>query len=127
MHFKKLFPSRYLRAVEFDDGELAVVIDRMDFEMVGQGNDAEEKPILYFSGMNQGLVLNVTNAETLADIHGDDSDNWPGKAITLFRTKVRFGKDRVDAIRVRPPAAPADNAVTPSSADTLDKEAEVLF
>ena len=52
MHFKKLFPSRYLRAVDFDDGELAVVIDRMEFEMVGQGSDAEEKPVLYFSGVN---------------------------------------------------------------------------
>ena len=128
MHYKKMFPSRYLRAVDFEDSEKDLVIHRIEFEMFGQGTDAEEKSVLYFAGISQGLVLNLTNSESIADLHGDDVDGWPGNPVTLYQTKVKFRKDRVDAIRIRATAGQNGQKETsqPDEADSED-EADGIF
>jgi hypothetical protein len=105
MNFKKLFPSKYLKAVDLD-GDTPVTIDFMRVEVVGQGSDADEKPVLYFKGKGQGLVMNVTNGTAIAAIAGEDTDLWPGTEIVLYATMVQFGSKMVDAIRVKAAARP---------------------
>lgn len=62
----------------------------------------EEKPVLLFKGVEKGLVLNKTNATRIADQHGDETDLWVGKRITLTTESVTaFGKTQW-AIRVKP-------------------------
>lgn len=99
--FKKLFPGKYLKAADLDGEDRPLVIERLVVEWIGQGADAEEKPVLFFEGEDQGLVLNVTNAATIAELHGEDTDDWPGRTIVLYPTRVQFGAKVVDAIRVR--------------------------
>ena len=69
----------------------------------------EKKPILYFEetkakaepGKEKRLVLNKTNAMTIAKMHGHETDDWKGKRITLFPTTVEAFGQTVDCIRVR--------------------------
>jgi hypothetical protein len=54
-------------------------------EMIGD----DERPILYFGGKEKGLALNKTNANTIANVFGDDTEDWRGGEIVLFETTVR--------------------------------------
>lgn len=109
MNIASAFPSKYLKAAELE-GDTVFTIDRVEIENVApQGKPVEEKPVLYFAEDERGLVLNKTNSETIASIHGGETDEWSGKQITLFATEVDFQGKQVLAIRVRmkrnPPAA----------------------
>ncbi len=103
-------------------------------EELGQGKDKEKKPVLYFEKGPKGLVLNVTNANTITKVYGDDTANWAGKPVEIYPTQTEFKGDMVDAIRVRVPdagpgpsaPAPAPATSTPAAApmadDNLDDE-----
>ena len=125
-NFQKLFPSKYVKAVDLDGEELDVVIDRLAVEWIGEGNDATEKPVLYFRNHDQGLVLNKTNATLIAETYGEDTDGWVGKPITLYPTQVQFGAKMVDCIRVKNGKhSPAKKAATapPKGSDDIDVDA----
>jgi hypothetical protein len=96
-----MFPSKYFKASDCEDGELTLTIDSLRRELIGQGSQAEEKYVLYFEGEDRGLVLNKTNSTTIARLHGEDTNDWIGKQITLFATEVPFQGEVVDALRVR--------------------------
>jgi hypothetical protein len=107
-----MYPSRYLKAGDFEDGDATLTIADIRQERIGQGRDADDKWIVYFEEEEKGLVLNKTNSNSIAKLHGDDTDDWIGKEITLFATEVQFQSEMVEAIRIRskPPrrkAAPA--------------------
>lgn len=98
MNINGAFPSKYLKAADLGHTQPTVTIDRVEIE---QMQDDEPKPVLYFQGKDKGLVLNKTNSNTITDILGsDETDDWAGKRIRLFVTKVEFQGRRVDAIRV---------------------------
>jgi hypothetical protein len=69
--------------------------------MAEVGQDQQEKPVVYFQGIEPGMVLNKTNATSIAKLLGNDTDAWEGKAIGLFTTEVDFSGQQVLAIRVR--------------------------
>jgi hypothetical protein len=107
MRISSVFTSQYLKATDLPPGRDAhVIIERVDEADMGSG---EMKLVAYFLGKQKGLVLNRTNAETLADALGDESDNWAGAQVTLFTTRVSYNGQMRDAIRVRAQrrAAPA--------------------
>jgi hypothetical protein len=72
-------------------------------EQIGEDN----KPVLYFNDKQKGMVLNKTNAATIANLYGDDTDEWRGEQITLFSAMVSFQGKTVPAIRVKPPSRKA--------------------
>ena len=65
-----------------------------------------KKPILTFSGTDKTWAANKTNRTQIALAYGDEMDNWIGKTIILYPTKVSFGDKMVEATRVRTPVAP---------------------
>jgi hypothetical protein len=95
------FPSKYLKAADLDGRDVTLTIGSISVEQMEE-NGSETKPVVNFSDHpNQGLVLNKTNATTIADLHGEDTDHWAGKQITLFPTTCEsFGK-MVACIRIR--------------------------
>jgi hypothetical protein len=117
MRFSQQFrsKSKYLRAADID-GDTPVVIARVAEEEVGR--DRERKPILYFRGMQKGLVVNMTNANRLIAAFGDEMDDWTGATITLFTAIVPFGGEEVPAIRVRVDSNPAPKHPTPPKTKT---------
>jgi len=108
MRMSDAFPSNYMKASDLR-GDTVVTIDRVEMEIVGQGRQAEKKPVVYFRQHDKGLVLNKTNANTIAKIAGsEEMDEWGGRRITLWPTDVESGGELVMGIRVRlvnPPGA----------------------
>lgn len=95
--------SNTLKASDLPPGrEVPVIISGMaEAEFDGENGAKSKKLVLKFQGKEKGLALNKTNATTIAAAYGPDSDHWTGKKIFLYSTKVDFGGQMVDAIRVR--------------------------
>lgn len=103
------FAGRFLKAnVDVhEDQPLNVTISEVTEELVGVGRDAENKLIVWFRELDKGLVLNKTNATTIANLYGPETDDWAGKRITLFWAVTEYQGKPCDSIRVRS-KAPAD-------------------
>lgn len=101
MRVSDAFPSKWLSAADLGGRNVQVVIDRVEMESVAKGEPP--KPVLYFKGKNKGLVLNKTNAKTIAHEYGDDTDDWRDCEIVLFEVMTEFQGNPVEAIRVRRP------------------------
>ena len=100
MKVDEMFPTKYLSASDLGGKKHQLTCDVIVTEAIGQ--EQQQKPVLYFKGTQKGLVLNKTNATIIAEQHGSDSEEWNGKSIVLYPTKVEFGGKMVDAIRVEP-------------------------
>jgi hypothetical protein len=99
---KAQFPSKYLKAADLEGKEVPVKIREFKLENVaGEGRPPENKPVAYFEGKDKGVVLNKTNADTLALLFGDDTDLMVGQTVVLFPTTVSFQGKTVDAIRMK--------------------------
>jgi hypothetical protein len=109
MDINSCFPGSYLKAQDLQGRTVTVKIDRVQVEVVGD----EEKPVAYFMGKDKGLVLNKTNAGTIAVLHGPETDQWIGREVKLYPTKVQFQGGMVDAIRIRvePPDVAEDSEI----------------
>lgn len=103
-HIALLFPSRYLCAADLRGKDVTVVIESIAprDELVRIGGGKEHKPVMKFKGKEKALVLNRTNAKAIAKLYGNEVLAWIGKSITIYPTTATFGKEQVEAIRVRP-------------------------
>lgn len=102
------FPSTYLKAADLQGRHCAATMGRVLMEEIG----GEHKPVLYFQGHERGIVLNKTNSSIIAEMYGDETDDWEGKKIVIYPARVEFQGKIVDAIRVKleavqPPVAAA--------------------
>lgn len=127
MRIGQAFPSKYLKASDLPEGQfIGVTIDRVQVENVaGNGQAEEDKPVLYFVGKEKGLVLNRTNSQAIADVFGDETDDWTGKRILIYATETLFQGTMKPCIRVKvqkgkpapaPSAAPKPAAPKPTPA-----------
>ena len=98
MDINKAFPSPWIRACDLDDKK-DLVLEIADCKMEEVGDD--NKPVVYFAGIDAGLVLNKTNSNTIVDLYGAETTAWVGKKIALFPTQTEFGGKAVECIRVR--------------------------
>ncbi len=109
------FPSKYLKADDFDaDTTLTVSGVEMDTLKNKKGED-EQKPICYFEETDKGLVLNKTNWDAIAKQHGDESDNWIGKAVILTVIDVDAFGEVKPAIRIKAPRKVSANPIRTSA------------
>lgn len=123
MHIDEMFPSPFVKASDLDGREPTVTIARVAYERIkNQDGAEEEKPVVWFVGKEKSLILNKTNATSIAELHGPDTDAWTGKQIKLITARVEaFGK-QADAIRIAPPANNL-NTPTPSMAPNEEQPA----
>lgn len=99
MDINAAFPSNWLKASDLQGRAVRVTIKEVVSEDIGDGH----KPVVYFQKGNKGLVLNKTNALAIAEIYGNDTDNWTGAIVEVFPDKTQFQGRRVDCLRVRVP------------------------
>jgi hypothetical protein len=97
MDIASAFPGKNLKAADLAGKTKTLTIAGVAMQTVGD----DRKPVMTFSDCDQGLVLNKTNSNTIMDIFGGDTDAWAGQRIELYQTKVQFGMEMVDAIRVQ--------------------------
>jgi hypothetical protein len=120
MRIDQLYPSRYLRCADLDGKPMRVTISDITREDI----NGESKVLLSFAEGKQ-LILNKTNARSIARILGDETSAWHGRAIMLVPTVVDFKGDSVDAIRVKP--APARKTAGNNKPSPFDDPIEDTF
>lgn len=115
-----MFPSIYISAYDLRGKHVTLTIKRVVPEEVERQDRKTKRMgkvtayIVYFEKARKGLLLNKTNAKTVAKLYGDESDGWVGHPITLFPTVVQAFGEQADAVRVedRRPPVPAANGNT---------------
>ena len=103
-HVDLLYPSKYLKGADLRGRDVTVTIEMIEprHELARTDNTKEAKPLMRFRGADKGLVLNKTNAKTIASIYGMEVLRWIGQPITLYSAKVSAFGAIHDAVRVRP-------------------------
>jgi hypothetical protein len=101
----------FYKVADFEGGkEVTHTISHLD-EAVQMFD--KEVDILNFSDTARQLQLNVTNAEILLEVFGDDPETWGGKAVTLFLAQYEYKGETKLGIRLKradPAAAEASAA-----------------
>lgn len=114
-HYEALFDKQYLRWFHLQDAPALVRIDKVlhNVDMTLPGGAKTKKPIIHLTLVKgkiedmKPLVLNSTNAKTIALIHGIQPSKWLGKEVVLFRSETEmFDKElrkmrKADCIRIR--------------------------
>lgn len=122
MHVDLLFPSKYLKCADLHGEDLVIELRKLEtkHELKRAGGAVDRKPVfrtdVVIAGESKMWTLNKTNSQTIASMHGPETDNWNGKKITLFPDTTKFAGKTVPCIRVRevvpkqkqPPADPVE-------------------
>jgi hypothetical protein len=98
MKISDAFPSKYLKAEDLEGKHVTVTIEKVNKEEVGPKK--ELKPVISFVNTLKKLVLNKTNAATIAKLYGEETDEWLGKRIILYSKDTEFQGEMVLALRV---------------------------
>ncbi len=124
-------PKDTLQATDLDRGKVYPIVigrhgatreDKPDScamrELRQEDGTKKAKPLMAMEGRKKYLVLNATNFDKLIELTGEeDSCNWIGKRVVLYRTTAKaFGKT-VPAIRIDREGAKAPPADVEHHAD----------
>lgn len=113
MNINEQFPSKYLKSADLKGEVAKVKIKDVIVEEIG----TDRKMVMYFAGKEKGMVLNKTNAVTIGDAYGEDTDTWLGQPIELFSMKVEFNGRMVDGLRIRIPSQRKTANIAPNARD----------
>ena len=96
--------SKWLKAEDLGGKEHELVISEVKLMSVTNRDDhakVDSKIELAFRDREKTLLLNKTNAASIASMHGDDAEGWVEKPVTLYPTQVEYQNKTVNAIRIR--------------------------
>ena len=106
-HYKKLRNTNFLGSWDLPQGkDLVTTITKVENQEVfnPSDNSKEEVVVIELQGIKP-LIANATNCKNIAKAcKSDYIEDWVGKTIALYSTKVKAFGDVVDAVRVRPNA-----------------------
>ena len=106
MKFEEAFKaeSKYLSHEDLKGRDRLVVIESYQHEMIGQGDEAKRKVVIYLQNAPKGWICNPTNGATIASLYGSEMDDWIGREIVLYTDeRIPFQGRLVKGIRVRAP------------------------
>lgn len=84
-------------------------IGKVDEQMVGQGQKAEQKICVFFNEHSKALALNKTNLKRIAELYTTNATNWIGKQVLLYRSTTDWAGKITLCLRVcGPQQAPPD-------------------
>jgi hypothetical protein len=117
------FPSTYLKQSDVGDRRLLLTVDRVEIQDVGQGDQQEQKPCLYFAGHKKAMVLNRGNADAVTEIVGtDEMDDWSGHKVVIYVDRnVTYGGKRVGGLRISAPPNGSKPAPKPKPAPPVEE------
>ena len=88
----------YIKADTLQGREIALTIAGVEQVQYQDGTTA---PALSFQNTDKKLGLNKTNAMRIAELHGEETESWIGKQITIMPDKTEFQGKIVDCVRVK--------------------------
>lgn len=121
-----VYGGDYLKAEDLPEhARVLVRVESVAVVEIGkEGEEKQKKLAVRFVGKEKLLLLNVTNANMLAEIaQSRDYDTWPGKHALLYRTMVDFAGKRVPALRLDHYAPTPSSAIPPKPAPPVWKPA----
>ena len=98
--------GHYLKKEDLPDPVNAELLWVKEEKVTAHGKDATTRLVAYFEGLSKGLVLNMSNCETLLEMTGiDDPNEWKDVALQLYvDPDVTYGGKKIGGIRIRKPA-----------------------
>jgi hypothetical protein len=93
--------SPLLKAPDLGDDQTATAtIEKVYEEKLPQTGDTI---MIKFKTYDKSLALNKTNTKTLVGLFGDETDDWTGKVVTLYKVLVNnpTTKKETESLRVR--------------------------
>jgi hypothetical protein len=97
--FDDLYGSRFLSVADLKDDEPRLKIGKVEVaELREKNGTTKRKYVVFFEGVEKGLVINKTNATKLADAYGKQPSRWIGQIVQLYTEETPYGK----GVRVRP-------------------------
>jgi hypothetical protein len=104
-HWRNMMSSDKLHAADLMGKDATVVIETVkqgEYPDLVDSSKKILKPDLYFKGKKKPLGLNSTNARAIAKLLGSpNTEQWVGKAITLYPTVTRAFGEEHECIRIR--------------------------
>ena len=123
--FDDLYGTRFLSAAEVKK-PVTAIIERIDEESFARPGEATRtKKVLYVHGGKKGIVLNKTNANSLASAFGKTFPAWVGQRVTIKAEPTTFAGKTTMGLRLYPanaaaaPVAPTPSKPTPSGSSPL--------
>ena len=112
---KLLHPSDYIAAEECRDAagkpmDVTLTIASIRIEEMETDTGKESKPVIRFIETTKKIILNRTNADSIAELYGPEAEQWIGKRITIYPTRVKAWGEMKACIRVRETAPPTPQA-----------------
>lgn len=114
---EKYTSSPFLKGDDLEEGERTLVTIKSAEEVNFPSGDTV--PVLEFLELEQKLTLNKTRVKKLVELLGDDTDDWVGKRISIYRIDVSYQGKQMPGIAV---AAPPKKKQAPEKV-----QAEVKF
>jgi hypothetical protein len=104
MRRNDVFKSKWLKADDLNGRSRVLEIEAAPLETLKNASgEQQQKVVLYFVGEPKRLPLNMTNWDLVANICGDDTDDWPNHKVELYSTTTQMGGKTVACIRIRKP------------------------
>jgi hypothetical protein len=107
MRKSDLFPSKYLKADDLKGKPITLKIKEVTQEIIQNGGESKKKPVVHFVGTAKQLILNATNYDSIALLHGDETDEWVGRSIQVYPDVTDMQGKTVPCVRInraKPPA-----------------------
>jgi len=121
MNYVEYYKTEYLAGEDLYEGPVTVTIKKVFGKEDNLGDGKKLYQIVEFDELEQRLVLNVTNARSIANIVGDGEDQvWKGTQIELYSIiGTAFGETK-PWIRIRE-AAPTKIIAEIKNCKSLDE------
>lgn len=117
--WRAMYEREFIGAWDLERDIVLVIQGVAAGELRGEKNKVDKRPIVSFRGTKKKFALNKTNGKTIAQLYGNDTRAWVGKAITLYATTTTFGRETVDCVRVRP-VVPQPKQRAPQASDSSE-------
>ena len=121
-----LFPSKYLKASDAAEPVTLTITKVTQEAMKNRDGDDETKPVIHFVEMEKPMVLNRTNAKTIAELYGDNIEDWTGKKVILTSVDVDAFGETTAALRISHKKPVADRKMLMKHYETLYEKARKL-
>ena len=128
MNINEIRTSNYLKKEELKTPVLVTIESCKGENVALEGDKPDYKLVITFAELEKPLICNITNAETIATITGDEeTDNWAGHKIVLWNDPAVSFQGKRGGIRVRPnetvaPVVPQKPTPKNSTAESFESD-----
>ena len=101
--YRKFMDKNYLGSWDVPEGEdLILTIDQAHQDDVKNERGSEKKLTIHFVEDYKPMILNATNSKAISAAYGSSKvEDWAGKKVAIYTTKVTAFGGTTDALRIR--------------------------